>query len=248
MIKRTLEIRKKTWLNKDTFAFELFLPGIKPLPGQFFQIQINENMEPFLNRPISIASYEKGRLGLIIKVVGRGTEILSTKKPGEYLTLFGPFGHGVKLKSGKSLLLAGGIGVAPLYFLAQNLSQRGIPFTFLYGAKDPTQIILRSQIEKLANQSIFVTECGSRRKGTVVSAIKKIALSEYKNAYACGPQAMLRALQRLKLQIKINAFCEDFLGCGCGLCLGCAIMYQGVYKRICEDGPVFELGEIKFET
>ncbi len=248
MIKRRLKIRKKTWLNKDIFALELFLPGIKPSPGQFFQVQISDNMEPFLNRPVSIASYEKGRLGLIIKVVGRGTKMLSTEKPGEYLTLFGPFGHGVNVKSGTSLLLAGGIGVAPLYFLAQNLHQRDIPFTFLYGAKNPSQIILRAQIEKLANQSIFVTESGGRRKGTVVSTIRDIALADYEQAYACGPKAMLRALQRLRLPIKIHAFCEDFLGCGCGLCLGCAIMHQGIYRRICEDGPVFELGEIEFES
>ena len=83
---------------------------------------------------------------------------------------------------------------------------------------------------------------------TVVSALKSIDINEYKIAYACGPQAMLIELQRLNLTIPIYAFCEDFLGCGCGLCLGCAIIYKGKYKRICEDGPVFELKGIDFNV
>jgi dihydroorotate dehydrogenase electron transfer subunit len=245
---RSVKIQKKNWYSKNIFGFECNLSGIVPLPGQFFQIRVSENMDPFLNRPISVASYIRNRLLLIIKVVGRGTRILSEKKQGEHITLLGPFGNGIKPKRKNSLLLAGGIGVAPLYFLAETLNKNRIPFTFLYGAKDYNDFILNQNIKKLADKTIFITEHGKKNRGTVVSTIKKINLSEYEVAYTCGPKQMLIELQKLNLKIPIYALCEDFLGCGCGLCLGCAISYNGEYKRICEDGPVFELQGVDFEV
>jgi dihydroorotate dehydrogenase electron transfer subunit len=245
---QSLPISKKTWFNRNTFGLEFSLPGIKPLPGQFFQVRVNDSLDPFLNRPISIASYSKNRVLLIIKIVGKGTKMLSTKCEREQVTLFGPFGRGIVPKRKKSILLAGGIGVAPLFFLAQTLYKRKIPFTFLYGTKTYDEQILKRSIQHMAQRSMFIAEHGSGRKGTVVSAVRGMDLSDYAVAYTCGPKAMLIALQQLRLPVPVYAFCEDFLGCGCGICLGCAIMYNGTYKRICEDGPVFELERIDFET
>jgi len=243
---KVLKIQKKVWLNKNIFGLELFYPEINPLPGQFFQIRVGEGLDPFLNRPISVASYRRNRLLLIIKILGKGTGMLSEKGDGESLILLGPFGKGIKPKKKRSLLLAGGIGVAPLYFLAEYLNKLRANFTFLYGTKTPDDFILKRNIIMLAKESIFITEQVFRKKRTVVSAVKEIDLRDYEVAYACGPKEMLIELQKLNLSIPIYAFCEDFLGCGCGLCLGCAIMYRGEYKRICEDGPVFELSEIDF--
>ncbi len=243
---RTAIIKKKKWLNDDTFALEVTMPAITPLPGQFFQLRTSNNLDPFLNRPISVASYSHNRLLFIIKVVGRGTRMLSEKIVGDDLVLSGPFGKGIRIKKKKSLLIAGGIGVAPLYYLAQKLYKYRVNFTFLYGAKSRTDLILRNILSKLASKMIFVTERGSKKKMTAVEAVKKMDLRGYKIAYACGPRSMLIELQKLNLPVPVYAFCEDFLGCGCGLCLGCAIMYQGEYKRICEDGPVFELKGIEF--
>lgn len=245
-MKYLAKIQKKRWLSENVFGLEFRYPGIHPKPGQFFQVSVQESFDPFLNRPISIAGYNLDKLLLIIKVVGKGTKILSEKKEGDTLVLLGPFGKGVRLVKKKSLLVAGGIGVAPLYFLAQNLYKNGIAFTFLYGVKRPAEIILKTNIIKIANEAIFVTEKGSRKKATAVSSLQEIDISDYKIAYACGPKEMLIELQRLNLSIPNYAFCEDFLGCGCGLCLGCAIKYYGEYKRICEDGPVFELKGIEF--
>ena len=229
------------------FGLEFNFPGITPLPGQFFQIRVSESLDPFLNRPISVASYSRSKLLLIIKVVGKGTRILSEKEEGEPIVFLGPFGNGIKPKRKNSLLLAGGIGAAPLYFLAHTLNKKRIPFTFLYGAKTNSDLILKQNIKKMANKSIFITEHGKKNRGTVVSVVKKIDLSDYEVAYTCGPKQMFIELQKLNLKIPVYALCEDILGCGCGLCLGCAIMYNGEYKRICEDGPVFELKGIGFE-
>ena len=182
---------------------------------------------------------------LIIRVVGRGTKMLSQKKVGEDLQILGPFGKGLKLKKKKCLLLAGGIGVAPLLFLAQKMYGKRIEFDFVYGVKKEQAFIKKSHISRIARHAIFVAEQG-RSKMTVLGALDMLDIASYDIAYACGPTAMLIELQKLNLPVPVYAFCEDFLGCGCGLCLGCAIMYKGEYKRICEDGPVFELKGIEF--
>jgi dihydroorotate dehydrogenase electron transfer subunit len=242
---RRVVIKKKSWYTKDTFNLEVVLPGINPQPGQFLQIRTNTARDPFLNRPISIASYKNDRLLLIIRVVGRGTELLSKKKAGEEIEVLGPFGKELKLRNQKSLLIAGGIGVAPLLFVAQKLRAKKIAFDFIHGVQGNQDFIERPYIAKIAGRAIFVSERG-KEKMTALEALKRVDIRSYGLVYACGPKAMLINLQKLHLLIPVYAFCEDFLGCGCGLCLGCAIMYRGEYKRICADGPVFELKDIDF--
>jgi len=246
MIKHKTFILKKEWLSPDIFSIECGPLKIKPTPGQFLQIQVNDSFDPLLNRPISIADYENNHLLMIIKVVGKGTKILSEKESGEELTVFGPFGSRLKLKNKKSIIIAGGIGVAPLYFLAKKLKKQGTVFTFVYGAKKPEDLILKKEIKNISPGTVFITEYGDKKTGTAVSVLNELDLQEYEIGYACGPKAMLKELKGMDLKFPIYAFCEDFLGCGCGLCLGCAIKYYGTYKRICEDGPVFELKGIEF--
>ncbi|MCX7994363.1 MAG: FAD-binding oxidoreductase [candidate division WOR-3 bacterium] len=246
MMWHLVKIINKEWLSRDIFSMEFTLHGLKPAPGQFFQIRINESYDPLLSRPISIADYEKGRLLMIVKIVGRGTEILSKKKTGDEVLIFGPLGKKLKIKNKKSLIIAGGIGVAPLYFLAKSLKKARIDFTFVYGARTPSELVLKDEIKKLSSRAVFITETGSNKAGTALSVLNELNLAEYGAGYACGPRAMLVELKKMNLQFPVYAFCEDFLGCGCGLCLGCAIKYKGSYKRICEDGPVFELKGLEF--
>jgi dihydroorotate dehydrogenase electron transfer subunit len=247
MVRRAITIAKKIWYTRDTFGLEFSVSGISPKPGQFFQVRVSKNLDPFLNRPISAASYNRNRLLLIIRIVGQGTFLLSKKEPGDKIWLFGPLGKSIKVKKRRSLLVAGGIGVAPLLFLAQHLKKKKIPFTFLYGAYDKHDLILMSEIKRLSNTCKFVAEHGYARSRTVLQELEHTDTSVFDLAYACGPRAMLKQMQFMDLAMPIYAFCEDFLGCGCGLCLGCAIKYKGMYKRICEDGPVFQLRYIDFE-
>lgn len=240
-------VRKKTF-SENIFGLELKFPGIKPWPGQFFQVRVDDSVEHFLNRPISIASYRRGTLLLAIKIVGRGTRVLSMKKPGDYLTLFGPFGRRFKPTRKKSLIIAGGIGIAPLRFLAEYLHKDKTSFDVVYGVRDKSEFIFRDSLRRMATKVIFVAERGYKKKETVVSRILSMDLNGYAVGYACGPKDMLIALQKAGLPMPTYAFCEDFMGCGCGLCLGCAIMHRGVYRRICVDGPVLNLGEIDFEV
>lgn len=242
---RKVIIKKKQWFTDDTFGLEVLYPGIDPQPGQFFQVRVNTSFDPFLNRPISIASYKGNRLLLIIRVIGRGTQILSKKKVGEELEVLGPFGKALKLSRKESLLIAGGIGIAPLLFLAQKMYGKRICFDIIYGAKRGQDLIMKNYLSQIARSAIFATEEGKKRM-TALEALARVDIASYGIAYACGPRTMLVELQKLDLPIPTYAFCEDFLGCGCGLCLGCAIMYKGNYKRICEDGPVLELKGIDF--
>ncbi len=246
MIENRVKILRKRWLGPDIFSIECGPLRINPAPGQFLQIQVNESFDPLLNRPISIADYSKNKVLMIIKVVGKGTKILGEKKCGDELIVFGPFGRRLKLKKKKSIIIAGGIGVAPLYFLAQHLKKLRTDFTFIYGAKKPEDLVLKSEIKKICSNSIFITESGRRKTGTALSILNEIELHDYEIGYACGPKTMLKELKKMDFKFPMYAFCEDFLGCGCGLCLGCAIRYYGTYKRICEDGPVFELKGIEF--
>ena len=243
---RRVTIKKKQWFTEDIFGLEILFPGIDPQPGQFLQVRVNSLNDPFLNRPISIASYKGDRLLMIIRVVGRGTEILSKKEAGEELEVLGPFGKEIQLKKKRSLLIAGGIGVAPLYFLAQKLNGKRIEFDIIYGARRKQDFVKKDNLSKIAHRAIFVHEEG-KEKMTALDGLAKINIKDYGIIYACGPRAMLIKLQQLEIPITTYAFCEDFLGCGCGLCLGCAIMYRGEYKRICEDGPVFDLKGIEFD-
>lgn len=239
-------IQDIAWYAPDIFCLKAKLPGIQLLPGQFFQIRIHEELDPFLNRPVSIARYERNTLHLIIRVVGRGTRILSRKKPGEKLLLLGPFGNGIKPAHTKSLIIAGGIGVAPLFFVAQYLNKQKTPFQFLYGTRNKKNLILVRDIRCMSDQCAIVAEKGYKKQRTVLQELAARSIDGFSCAYACGPRNMLVALQQMELPMPVYAFCEDFLGCGCGLCLGCAIKYRGAYKRICEDGPVFELSGIDF--
>lgn len=248
MIVRRLKILRKIWYTPDIFGLEFKYPGINPLPGQFFQIQVSDSIDPFLNRPISVASYKDARLLLIIKSVGRGTRILSEKKEGESINLFGPFGKKCRPKRVETLLVAGGIGIAPLHFFAEYLHKKNIPFGLLYGVRNKKEFILRKEMTRMADNVTYVAEYGLRKSATVVSAISNMELKDYGAIYACGPRGMLIELQKLKIRNPVYVLCEDFLGCGCGLCLGCAIMYKGEYKRICVDGPVLNLEEIDFEV
>jgi dihydroorotate dehydrogenase electron transfer subunit len=245
-ISHKVKIQDITWYASDIFCLKVKLPGLQPLPGQFFQIRIHEELDPFLNRPISIARYERDVLHLVIRVAGRGTRILSQKNTGEELLLFGPFGNGIQPAHTHSLIIAGGIGVAPLLFVAQYLKKQKTPFQFLYGARDKKDLILIKDIRSMSNQCAIVAEKGYKKQCTVLQELATRSIDKFNCAYACGPRNMLVALQHMELPMPVYAFCEDFLGCGCGLCLGCAIKYRGEYKRICEDGPVFELSGINF--
>lgn len=241
-------IKEKILLTPDIYGLWVFAPEIaqEAQPGQFVNVRTSRGYEPFLNRPISIADVGANSIHLVIKIVGRGTRLLYHRRIGEKIDLLGPLGKPVKIPQGRRVLVVGGgVGIAPVYFLAKWLKDTN-QLAAVLGARTKKDLILKKEFHKLTRDLCITTEDGSLgTKGTAVAMLRRLAKkAPYDLTYACGPRPMLQAIKDLHLKTPVHVFVEDFLGCGCGICLGCAIRVNGEYKRICVDGPVFDLRRI----
>ncbi len=216
-------------------------------PGQFVNIRISDTGGPLLRRPVSIHGVKSGRVKIIYEVVGTGTRMLSAKKPGESLDLIGPLGRGFdytcvkKPAAGKYILVAGGMGVAPLVFLAEKLKSRKP--VVLIGARSKDKIICCQEFKSLGCLVRVATDDGSLGfKGKVTELLKEILQGEkIAGVFSCGPHPMLKAVARIAGENKICAqlSLEEHMACGIGACLGCVVATRHGYRSVCKDGPVF---------
>jgi len=201
-----------------------------------------------LRRPLGIHRVDRdGRVALLYGVAGRGTAWLSQRKPGDLVDLMGPLGSRFLVKpAAKNLLLvAGGIGVAPLAFLAEEVVGMGRRVTLLIGARKASQLCPGSQLPG-AISIIKATEDDSEgRKGLVTDMVGELA-AKADQVFACGPTAMYQSMARLdclkgkSVQISL----EERMACGLGACYGCTVKTRKGLKQVCQDGPVFELADI----
>jgi len=219
-------------------------------PGQFAMVGCGE--ENLLRRPMSIHQLSnkagKSRLALLYKVVGRGTRWLSERQPGEKLDLLLPLGNGFAINptSPNLLLLAGGIGIAPIYFLAQQAVKEGHSVRLILGAQTARQLypqkLLPPEIEL-----VTVTEDGSAgRKGRLTDHWLEF-ISSADQVFACGPVAMYAAMaQQISGldQKPVYISLEVRMGCGLGICYSCTVKTRQGLKQVCTDGPVFDLADI----
>lgn len=218
-------------------------------PGQFVHVKVSLGPHPLLRRPFSILDVNRseGTWSFLYKVVGEGTEILSQRMEGEMLDILGPIGTSFSGNDKPALLVAGGIGMAPLHFLAGELEQRQIPVTFIYGAGKENELVMSEQLFSRADKVILVTEDGSRgEKGNAVDAASLLLDQDFA-IYACGPDPMLAAFKKeLTKHEKTAQFSlENYMACGTGACQGCVVKIGSEYKRVCVDGPVFSSDEIQ---
>lgn len=222
-------------------------------PGQFVQVKVRPGMQPLLRTPLSIhdASAEHGWLDLLYRILGESTQLLSEMKSGDSLDLLGPLGHGFSLPEAgyEAWLLAGGIGVAPLYYLATQLLLQGYTTRLLYGVRTASELVRAEDFQKLGVQVYTSSDDGSTGfRGTVVQLAESIDLPKHVKLYACGPRPMLRAVDELAVRRGLPAelSLEEYMACGIGACLGCACaMREGGYAHVCTDGPVFRGGEVR---
>ncbi|MEO0088216.1 MAG: dihydroorotate dehydrogenase electron transfer subunit [candidate division WOR-3 bacterium] len=218
--------------------------------GQFVHIKIGDNYGFFLRRPFSIADREGDKIFFIFRVVGQGTFWLSKLKKDDELDILGPLGKPIEIPEEKDILiLGGGLGIAPLYFLTKIFSNNKKELYVILGAKKKEELILKERFEKLnLKKLIFYTEDGSYgEKGKVSDGLTNILKEkEFKIVYSAGPIEMLRKIKfLLKEEIKIYGFLEERMGCGVGLCAACAIPKKdGTYLHLCEEGPCLMLNEI----
>jgi len=219
-------------------------------PGQFLLIRIEKTLEPFLRRPMSVhrVGREDGWVEILFKIVGKGTRILAEKKAGDRLDVMGPLGKGFDLSAkGKFLLIAGGMGIAPLLFAAQELLRAKRDFLFLVGFKNKGEICCVKELKNMGAELRIATEDGSVGcKGTVIDLLKDYSTSPNPQLLACGPRAMLRQLARIceKWGLDCQVSLEERMACGLGACMGCPVKTRGGYKLVCLDGPVFDLKEV----
>lgn len=228
-------------------------------PGQFVHIQVADAHDPLLRRPLSIAAIDadKEQITVYYRVAGRGTDLLTRIKDGEYISVLGPFGNGFTIpSSGELLLIAGGIGIFPLLSLIQAVDTERVRVKLLWGGENK---------EFLASAGLAYLPAGALEVQTAtldgshgVHGLVTDLLATYTppatgslQAASCGPKGMLKAVSQICEQKKIalEVSLEEHMACGVGACLGCVCTVRKddgspARKRVCKEGPVFNSTEV----
>ena len=226
-------------------------------PGQFVMLRVTDGIDPLLRRPFSISRVETdGIFCLLYRIVGRGTAILSRSTKGRRLSVLGPLGSGFKLPppEARSLLVAGGIGIAPLIFLAQAIDKDHL--AFLAGYRSVKEIIPTEKAGIDTRISIATDDGTAGHRGPVTELLKEHAAGPGERGaivFACGPLPMLKEIVTLTTlwRIPCQVSLEASMACGVGACQGCAIRASSEQKKpyyhVCQDGPVFDANVIDWK-
>jgi len=254
------EITARTVLAPGYYHFVVRAPEIAAAahPGQFVQLRVGTQgaIDPLLARPISILRTDpaRGEMAVIFKTVGRGTALLSSRSVGESLTILGPIGNGFTIPPATTrlALVGGGVGMPPLYFLAETLRQTRpeMAITLYYGGRTAEDLLYLPEWEALGVNVCLTTDDGSRGVRGLITDALLADLSTFDFLAACGPRSMLQAVQRLALHAGIagQLSLEARMACGVGACLGCVCATLKGNRRVCVDGPVFSLTEVCFDA
>lgn len=233
-------IKENTMLTKS--VYRMVLEGDVShitASGQFVNIKLEGK---FLRRPISVYDYDSESVTIVYKVVGEGTEQMSTMQPGEKLDVMTGLGNGYDLsKSGDNpVLIGGGVGVPPMYNLCKKLIAQGKKPTMIMGFNTKEEIFCLDEFSALCPTVVTTVDGTFGTKGFVTDAMKELDYSYY---YTCGPEPMLKAINAGAKTSGQLSF-EERMGCGFGACMGCSCKTKYGNKRICKDGPVLESEEI----
>ncbi|WP_310600664.1 dihydroorotate dehydrogenase electron transfer subunit [Desulfobulbus sp.] len=222
-------------------------------PGQFVMVSCGPFLDPLLRRPFSIHRCNgSDTLQLLIRVVGRGTELLARCRPGQNLNLIGPLGHGFNPPAAKTpiCLIGGGIGIAPLLFWAERLEPPE-RCTVLLGSRTGEELIqLAAGFRDLGCRVEIATDDGSLGHHGLVTDLLAAHLPATAKAYACGPMPMMAAVAQICRDAKVacEVSLEAHMACGLGACLGCTVHGTGNrYLHVCKNGPVVNAEEVAWQ-
>ncbi|SEM35180.1 dihydroorotate oxidase B, electron transfer subunit [Syntrophus gentianae] len=266
-----ISIEGKILINREVIQGH-FLLRVKlapafphPLPGQFVMIRVTQLQTPLLARPMSIYAFEQSGehafLEIFYRVAGEGTKLLSCLKAGQEITLLGPLGKGFSQNTGarRVILIAGGIGISPLTFLASSLIEirepHSLEMTVYLGAQHQGVLAGLDRLSAFCSDIRICTDDGSAGYPGRVTDLFERELADYSPedafVYACGPHAMMRRLAELLEEnpLPCQVSVEERMACGLGACLGCAVPIKtsdgiSTFRRVCKDGPVFDIRQI----
>lgn len=238
MKKETLKITANERLTHDAFA--MTFEGCSYVkPGSFVELSLDGF---FLARPFGAGDYSDGKLTVFYRVVGEGTEAMTSLKAGKEISALTGLGNGFRTeRSKRPLLVGGGLGVAPLYYLAEDFASRGVRPTVVAGFRSARDVILRKEFAAISDIVVTTDDGTEGYCGNAVSYLKNNSV-EYDYYYACGPTVMLKYLTEFDVKGEVSL--EARMGCGFGACMGCSIMTRSGPKRVCKEGPVFDAAEV----
>lgn len=258
LFQKKVQILHHIRVGPGYFRMGLAFPELARMahPGQFVMVRLPDRNIPLLRRPFSVHSRltegdEVGGFELLYKVVGKTTQAMSGLKAGDLLDVLGPLGNGFSCPEGicDVFLIAGGVGVASLHYLALFLveSMRIRPTVFL-GGRTASDILCGEAFESMGIKVAITTEDGTLgEKGLITSIVQQALEVDGKPdmIYACGPTGMLKAVSDMagKYKVSCQVSLETVMACGFGVCLGCAVEKAGnpgAYLHACTDGPVFD--------
>lgn len=257
-------------ISPGYFRMKILAPGYShsARPGQFVMFRVQRSLPPLLRRPFGIFRVgfmpadcdtmpPKEFIELIYKVVGSGTEIMQRLHQGDPVELLGPLGEGFDLGSPaeEKILVGGGIGLVPLYMLAERMVETS-NVRLLMGGRTRDDIIMVTEFERLGVETYVSTEDGSLGEEGLITQVLQRKIDKYPNAavFACGPMPMIAAVQKIcsahgtPLQVSLEAL----MACGVGACLGCVVKGAGHsdveprYLCTCTSGPVFKAEELEW--
>ena len=234
-------------LTADVFCLTVSAPEIinGAFPGMFFQLRIFSGQGILLRRPISIADIQDTKITFIYRVIGKGTAEMKKLKPGDVINCLGPLGNGFSLSAQKPLLIGGGMGAAPLLYLAKMYDKKA---DLLIGSRNSKEMFWPELYKDLLNNIYITTDDGSvGTKGFTVDLLPVLLKENHYDAlFVCGPEIMMRGIY--KIVQGENIFCqvslEKRMACGLGACLSCSIDTKSGRKKVCTDGPVFKAQEV----
>jgi dihydroorotate dehydrogenase electron transfer subunit len=212
-------------------------------PGQFVHLRVGASWDPLLRRPMSIFQIRPTTISLMVRSVGRGSEIIARSQVGDQLDCLGPLGRGFGLAPGAArlLMVGGGYGVAPLVALAEQALPRGSEVVLLVGAATAAHVFPADRLPA-AVEYYTATVDGTHGQAGVVTDLVDRFLPWADAVYGCGPTGMLESLARHcsgRPGLPVQLAMEQQMGCAVGVCLACVVPTVDGYKRVCRDGPVF---------
>jgi len=248
-----LELTEKQYLNSQYVLMKFHdvnpLPDMKP--GQFAQVRIDGSPTTYLRRPISInfVDLERNELWLLVQIVGDGTKTLANAPVGASINMILPLGNsfGIPLPNEKVLLIGGGVGVAPMLMLGQQLSLQNVPVTFLLGARSAADLLELDHFSEYG-KVYTTTEDGSAGEKGFVTQHSLLNTDVFDRIYTCGPKPMMQAVSGYAKRhgIECEVSLENTMACGIGACLCCVENTREGHVCICKDGPVFNTNVLRW--